>query len=137
MDRQTAGAHAEGIARRHLTAQGLELVCENYRCRLGELDLVMLDGRTLVIVEVRLRGRSRYGDARASIHRMKQRRIVRAAQHLLLRQRELARLPVRFDHDWQLDQARGRHNPVCILRERLARFEVFDRNGDVSLMGLD
>ena len=97
MDRQTAGAHAEGIARRHLTAQGLELVCENYRCRLGELDLVMLDGRTLVIVEVRLRGRSRYGDARASIHRMKQRRIVRAAQHLLLRQRELARLPVRFD----------------------------------------
>ena len=97
MDRQAAGAHAEGIARRHLTAHGLELVCENYRCKLGELDLVMRERGTLVIVEVRLRSASRFGGARASVHRLKQRRIVRAAQHLLHTHRELARLPVRFD----------------------------------------
>ncbi|HEU4531397.1 MAG TPA: YraN family protein [Steroidobacteraceae bacterium] len=97
MDRQALGAQAEGIARRHLTAHGLELVCENYRCRVGELDLVMRERGTLVIVEVRMRRASRFGGARASIHGGKKRRIVRAAQHLLMTHRALARLPVRFD----------------------------------------
>lgn len=97
MDRRLAGTHAEAIARRHLQAHGLELVCENYRCRLGELDLVMLDGRTLVVVEVRLRTHSRFGGALASIDPLKQRRIVRATRHLLMMQRRLAALPVRFD----------------------------------------
>ncbi len=97
MDRRAVGSHAEGIARRYLGAQGLELICENYRCRVGELDLVMRQGATLVIVEVRLRTHSRFGGARASVDRGKQRRIVRAAQHLLLTQRALARMPVRFD----------------------------------------
>lgn len=97
MDRRAVGAHAEGVARRFLCERGLELVCENYRCRLGELDLVMRDGTTLVIVEVRLRSRTRYGGAAASIDHFKRRRIVRAAEHLLMTHRNLNRLPVRFD----------------------------------------
>lgn len=97
MDRRATGAHAEGIARRFLCARGLELVCENYRCRLGELDLVMLEGGTLVIVEVRMRSCAQYGGALASVDRFKQQRVVRAAEHLLLTHPRLRRLPVRFD----------------------------------------
>lgn len=97
MDRRATGAHAEGIARRFLSAQGLELICENYRCRMGELDLVMREGDTLVIVEVRMRTHAHYGGAIASVDRFKQRRIVRAAEHLLLAHPRLSRLPVRFD----------------------------------------
>lgn len=97
MDRRESGSHAEGIARRFLCAQGLELICENYRCRLGELDLVMRDGGALVIVEVRMRSHAHYGGAGASVDRFKQRRIVRATEHLLLTNQRLRHLPVRFD----------------------------------------
>jgi len=97
MDRQALGTTAESIAREHLSARGLSLVCANYRCRLGELDLVCLDGNVLVIVEVRLRSASRFGNACESINWSKRRRIVRATQHLLMTHRELRSYPIRFD----------------------------------------
>ena len=49
------GQQAEKIAREHLQANGLPLLKANYRCRVGELGLIMLDGSTLVIIEVRYR----------------------------------------------------------------------------------
>jgi putative endonuclease len=93
------GQRAEDLALRHLERAGLELVTRNYRCRAGELDLVMLEPatRTLVIVEVRSRGRRDFGDAASTIGYAKQRRIVLAARHLLLTRRELRRLRARFD----------------------------------------
>jgi putative endonuclease len=97
MDRRTRGATAESIAREHLTARGLTFVCANYRCRLGELDLVCLDGDVLVIAEVRQRAASRFGTACESIDWAKRRRIVRATQHLLMKHPELRGCRVRFD----------------------------------------
>jgi putative endonuclease len=93
------GRRAEDVARRHLERAGLELVARNYRCRAGELDLVMFEPttRTLVIVEVRSRGRGDFGNAASTIGYAKQRRIVLAARHLLLTRRELRRLRARFD----------------------------------------
>jgi putative endonuclease len=81
----------------HLSAAGLELLHCNYRCRMGELDIVARDGAVLVVAEVRLRSSARYGGAAASITRAKQRRIVRATRHLLARYPSLQRMPVRFD----------------------------------------
>jgi len=93
------GRRAEDVALRHLACAGLELVTRNYRCRAGELDLVMLEPttRTLVIVEVRSRGRRDFGDAASTIGYAKQRRIVLAARHLLMARRELRKLRARFD----------------------------------------
>jgi len=82
-----------------LQDQGLRLLTRNYRTPGrggGEIDLVMrgADG-TLVFVEVRKRLSARHGGAAASVGWVKQKRIVRAAQHYLL---GLARLPpCRFD----------------------------------------
>ena len=95
--RQEVGRRAEQRAADHLTSHGLELVLANYRCRFGELDLVMRDGPTLAVVEVRQRGGAQFGGAAASVTRSKQRRIVLATRHLLLTHATLRTLPVRFD----------------------------------------
>ena len=77
------GRDAEARAEAHLVAAGLQPVCRNYRCRSGEIDLVLRDGDTLVIVEVRHRSRDSHGGAAASVDRHKQRRIIGAARHYL------------------------------------------------------
>jgi len=91
------GRHGEDLALAHLQAQGLDLVDRNYRCRGGEIDLVMRDAAVLVLVEVRLRSRSDFGSAAASIGYRKQRRCVLAARHLLLTRPDLRALRARFD----------------------------------------
>nr|WP_255429290.1 YraN family protein [Ramlibacter albus] len=84
------GDAAEDLALAHLQAQGLQLVTRNFRTPGrggGEIDLVMREGSTLVFVEVRKRASRAYGGAAASVTPVKQRRIVFAARHYLLRLR--------------------------------------------------
>jgi putative endonuclease len=89
------GEQAERIAEQFLRARGLKCIERNYRCRFGEIDLIMASAETLVFVEVRLRSRGDFGGAGASIGRSKQQRIIAAAQHYL---RERQPLPAcRFD----------------------------------------
>jgi len=90
------GAQAEQAACDHLRAQGLKLHSRNYRCRSGEIDLIMRDGETLVFVEVRYRSSNRFGGAAASVDAAKQQKLIRAAQTFLGEQR-LHHLPCRFD----------------------------------------
>lgn len=94
---QERGARHEARAERFLVAQGLEPLLRNFRARLGELDLVMMDRGTLVVVEVRSRAPTRYGAAAETIGPGKRARIVAAAKVLLAARPALARLPVRFD----------------------------------------
>lgn len=89
------GAAAEDLALRYLEAQGLTLVMRNFRCRTGELDLIMRDGGSLVFVEVRSRRHVRYGTPAESVTRAKQQKLLRAATFYLQRQR--LDLPCRFD----------------------------------------
>lgn len=91
------GRAAEDAALRFLQANGLALLARNYRCRLGELDLVMRDGASLVFVEVRARSDSTFGGAAASIGPAKQRRLAAAARHFLMTHPGEARRPARFD----------------------------------------
>ena len=95
--RMDAGEAAEDAALAHLQLHGLKLIARNHRCRGGELDLVMLDGKTLALIEVRYRSSDDYGGASASVTWFKQRRIMLAARHLLATQRHLRRYPARFD----------------------------------------
>jgi len=92
-----AGRAAEDLACRHLESRGLRLLERNYRCRAGELDLVMLEGTTLVLVEVRSRSSTSHGGAAASVGPRKQQRFIRAARHLLLTRPQYRKLPARFD----------------------------------------
>lgn len=96
-ERKAIGLRGEELALAHLVAHGLRFITRNYRCKLGEIDLVMLDGQTLVLVEVRYRASSDYGGAAASIDWQKQRKLVKTAEHLLLKRADLRRYPARFD----------------------------------------
>ena len=78
------GRAAEDRALVLLEQAGLRLLERNFRCRLGEIDLVMRDGTTVVFVEVRQRRSSRFGSAAESVSASKLRR-VRAAAELWLR----------------------------------------------------
>ena len=94
-----AGDAAEEAALRHLQQAGLRLLERNYRTPGrggGEIDLIMRtpDGTT-VFVEVRQRASASHGGAAASISAIKQRRIIFAARHYLMRLREPP--PCRFD----------------------------------------
>jgi len=95
--RREIGAQAEARALAHLTARGCELVERNFRCRQGEIDLVVKDHGTLALVEVRFRRSASHGGAAPSVDWRKQRRLIRAARYLLASRPELACLPARFD----------------------------------------
>jgi len=80
---KTLGDNAERLAAEYLQQQGLTLITSNYRCKFGEIDLVMRDAKTLVFVEVRLRTNSKFGGAASSITPAKQRKLAMAAEHYL------------------------------------------------------
>ena len=89
------GAWAEDAAAAFLTKRGLEVLERNYRCRFGEIDLVLRDARTLVFVEVRYRRNRSFGDAGESITASKRQKLLRAARHYMAAHREFP--ACRFD----------------------------------------
>ncbi len=95
--RQQDGDAAESAACRHLERAGLALLARNVRFRVGELDLVMLDGATLVFVEVRYRRDSGHGSGADSVDAGKRRRLVRAALAFLAAHPAQAERACRFD----------------------------------------
>jgi putative endonuclease len=84
-DPQRSGQAGEERALAYLQQQGLLLKERNFRCKGGELDLIMQDQRTLVFVEVRLRADARHGGAAASVTADKQAKLITAAQLYLQR----------------------------------------------------
>jgi putative endonuclease len=92
-----AGQAAEQQALEHLQRQGLKLLARNWLCKAGELDLVMLDGDTVVFVEVRYRFHAQWGGALGSIDARKRARVIRAAQWFLQKEPRWADSPCRFD----------------------------------------
>lgn len=101
MERKTAaqsiGSKAENDARKYLESHGLRLLAQNWLCRRGELDLVMLDGDTVVFVEVRFRRHVAWGGALESVDARKQARLAAAANAFLQQQPHWSRHPCRFD----------------------------------------
>lgn len=88
-----AGQAAEDHALEHLRGQGLRLLARNWRCKGGELDLVMLDADTVVFVEVRYRLHAGFGGALGSIDGRKQKRLTLAANLFLQSEPRWAKNP--------------------------------------------
>lgn len=95
------GAQAEAQAEAFLQQQGLITRCKNYRCKLGEIDLIMLQktslGTCFVFVEVRLRTNKRFAPALATVDYRKQQKIIRTATRFLQEQRLFDKVACRFD----------------------------------------
>lgn len=90
------GLRGERAAARHLRKLGYIVVARGDRSRFGELDLVAVDGRTVVFVEVKTRRSAAVDHPADAVHEEKQRRLTRAATAYLKRHR-LLDYPVRFD----------------------------------------
>ena len=91
------GGRWEKLALEHLSCSGLQLIGKNFRCRMGEIDLVMLDLDCLVFVEVRYRKANRFASAAGSVDRRKQRKLARAAAAFLGQHSQYCNHAVRFD----------------------------------------
>ena len=89
------GEHAEDYALTYLTQQGLRLITRNFRCRMGEIDLIMSDDNSLIFVEVRYRKNAHFGSALESVDPKKQLRLIRCASYYLTTHQ--VNQPTRFD----------------------------------------
>ena len=92
-----AGAAIENAAAVWLQQQGLICLERNFRCKGGEIDLIMRDRTALVFVEVRLRNRDDFGSAAESVTAAKQRRVIHAAQYYLATRAGTGTEACRFD----------------------------------------
>jgi putative endonuclease len=90
------GKTGEDLACRELERRGYAILARRYRLRIGEIDIVCRDGKTLVFVEVKAREGKVFGDAAEAVTPTKRRRIVALATEYLARH-HLSDHPCRFD----------------------------------------
>lgn len=81
--RSALGAYGEALAARHLVGQGMVLLDRNWRCSQGEIDLVLRDGRTLVVCEVKTRSSAAFGSPLEAVTEQKAARLRRLAARWL------------------------------------------------------
>jgi putative endonuclease len=94
--KQALGREGERLAELFLKKKGYKLVERNYRCRGGEVDLILLERRVVVFVEVKTRTDDIFGSPFEAVQPRKQRRMILAAQ-LFLHQKKLHERDARFD----------------------------------------
>lgn len=94
---QQVGKKIENLASAYLQKHNLKLVTTNYSCKMGEIDLIMMDKEILVFIEVRYRRDRNYGDAVGSINKSKQNKIKKTASYYLQQHKLYDKISCRFD----------------------------------------
>ena len=125
---RTLGQRGEAAAERYLKRLGYKIVARGQRDILGELDLIAVDGRTVVFVEVKTRRSQQSGHPADAVNTEKQRRMTRLALGYLKRH-GLLEYPCRFDVvavTWPEDQRRP------LIEHLKAAFEAVGREGMFS-----
>ena len=97
MNRRKEGAYYENLVAEYLKTQGYEILEKNYRCRIGEIDLIAKEGETLVFVEVKYRRDDKMGNPKEAVNREKQKKISMTASYYLMRECGRMDIPCRFD----------------------------------------
>jgi len=95
VDARARGKWGEALALKYLTDRGYCAVCEGYRSRFGEIDLIVKDRAFLVFVEVKLRKNANFAYAREYVGKDKQRKIIATASLWLASHK--TQLQPRFD----------------------------------------
>jgi len=115
--RKKLGTWGEQKAKAYLIGIGYQHIAQNWRNHLGELDLIMLDGNTVVFVEVRTKSTSHHGFAYESINGKKQQQLKKMANSFL-QSKQWWDVPVRFDVvaiDQHQDRFQLRHIKNALL----------------------
>ena len=91
------GLHYENQAKNYLVQHGLVLLKQNYHCRFGEIDLIMLQQDVVSFIEVKFRNSMAYGGAASSISTQKQKKIVKTALFFIAQNEKFKQHSIRFD----------------------------------------
>ena len=95
-EKKEIGQKGENLAADYLQNAGYTVLERNYRCKLGEIDIIARDNDTLVFIEVRSRSSLAFGLPQESINRRKRHQISKVALEYMIR-RKLKNIPARFE----------------------------------------
>lgn len=98
-NRKQIGAYGEALALRKYLAAGYDLIEKNYRCRFGEIDLIVSKDNLLIFVEVRTKTTERYGYGEESITVKKKLTIKQVSQHYLLNTQLMSKQELNVQYD--------------------------------------
>jgi len=82
-DQQAFGREGESLAADHLVKKGYRILARNYQTPRGEIDIIGMEGDTIVFVEVKARRSDHFGNPKCAVTRSKQKKISMAALHYL------------------------------------------------------
>lgn len=91
------GDYWENVALDYLKQNQLKKVTRNFNCKLGEIDIIMTEGDTLVFIEVKYRKNADFVSPEESVTRSKQLKIIKASQLFLLKNKKFQKMNCRFD----------------------------------------
>lgn len=97
MNKKAIGSKWEAVAREYIKTCGYEIVCCNYRCFIGEIDIIAKEQKTIIFIEVKFRSSRHFGTAVESVDYKKQQKIRRVAAHFLTTTYHTESMPCRFD----------------------------------------
>lgn len=81
--KQIEGRSGERLASKYLEKIGYKIICNNFRCTQGEIDIIAKDKDEIVFVEVKTRSSTKFGEAREAVDQRKQKHIINAAKYYL------------------------------------------------------
>ncbi|MSR77079.1 MAG: YraN family protein [Candidatus Omnitrophica bacterium] len=95
--RYTLGDRGEAAACSYLKKQGYKILEKNYRCTIGEIDLIVQKDGRIIFVEIKTRSNDHFGRPEESVHAAKQKKLIRLAQWYLKTHPSFASQPAGFD----------------------------------------
>ncbi len=97
MNKRTIGNGSEDLACRYIEQQGCSILERNFRCKLGEIDIIARDGSYLCFIEVKFRNDNSFGEPKEAVNYSKQRRISNVSRFYLYSKNVSFDIPIRYD----------------------------------------
>lgn len=126
------GANAEQTAQDFLKAQGLSILFSNFRCKVGEIDIIARQQQTIVFIEVRYRKNSAYGSPAATVTRSKQKKIIAASQYYLGQNPECSPQNSRY----RFDVVQIQPASAADLQKKSKQSQTADHHNNIVFKGL-
>lgn len=122
---KSLGIYGEKAAIKFLEDEGYKVLAKNYRCKIGEIDIIAADGDTLSFIEVKTRSSNQYGRPCEAVNYNKQIKIVKTALHYINRN-NLTQWMSRFDIVEILIETDDRINSINLIKN------AFEYNGNLG-----
>ncbi|HXV27529.1 MAG TPA: YraN family protein [bacterium] len=94
--RLSLGQRGEMIGWSYLLKKGYRILEKNYRCPLGEIDVIAMKGRRVVFIEIKTRSHARFGRPEEAVHAAKQKKLIQLALWYM-KQKKMEETPCAFD----------------------------------------